>query len=152
VFLPTVLEETVDPKVLAVHDCEFRKRLAPNGAGDHWWWYGTTDREASDSVDNLVSTYSQVGSPWLARFSDFPGPFAAIAPDDLARGQLSALPGRSTICRAALTMARICSHRSLFEEARRFIDVGLNDLEKHPGATAVQRRLLELRSSLAGAG
>jgi hypothetical protein len=49
-------------------------------------------------------------------------------------------------------MARISAHRSLFDEARRFIDVGLNDLEKHPGATGVQRRLLELRGSLAVAG
>lgn len=151
-FLPTVLEDPADPRRIATPLCEFRRRLAPENAGDHWWPYGATDREAADSVDDLLSVYTTVGVPYLARFAKYPDAFGIITPEDVAAGRLAALPGSTSIARAALAMARISLNRSLPALAKNFIDVGLHDLAQGPVGAAIQRQLLDVERSLQGAG
>jgi len=152
-FLPTVLEEIADPKNITVHACEFRRRLAPDDAADHWWSYGKTDPDAALSVDQLVTTYATVGTKRLEQYRVFPGPFASMTPELLKQGDLSLLPGPTTVARAALTMARISLHRSMPEQARDFVNVGLEDLSRRPGGgIGIQMRLLDLQRSLGGAG
>lgn len=152
-FLPTVLEDDVDPKLIAVTACEFRERLVPRGQDDQWWPYGTTCDDAARSVDDLLATYASVGTDQLERHRSFPGEFSRITPEMVRSANLSVFPGKTTVARAALAMARISRHLSNFEQARRFIEVGLDDLNRLPNVgMGVRRQLLDVQRALNGAG
>lgn len=142
-FLPTVLGDVPNPKKIAAHICEFRRRLSPDGTADHWWSYGTGQVEAARSVADLCMTYSAFGEPLFAKFLPFPAGFDQVTPEQLQTGNLTALPGNTTVCRAALALARISRYREEDALAARFVQVGLADLESRPGLGGAIRVSLE---------
>jgi len=148
-FLPTELDDSAHPKSIREPDCEFRRRLALENESDHWWHYGSTDADSARSVDHLVLTFQRFGIPHFDRYREFPGVFANVTPEMLKRADMSLLPGRTTIARAALTMARISVFRKQVDLANVFVDVGLAELNQNQAYGAgVRRRLDELRKSL----
>jgi hypothetical protein len=153
-FLPTIGEDVPNPKKIAVHDCEFRKRLALEGEGDHWWWYGNNEQDAVASVAHLVATYTARREQILERYRAFPGLFGLVTPESLGLQGLNDLPGGTTVARAALVMARISVHQSLLAQASAFVEVGLNDLANTPGGggLGIKRRLVEIEETLGAAG
>lgn len=153
-FLPTVMEDAADPKKIADHDCEFRRRLAPIGESDCWWSYGKTDQDAALSVGHLVEPYSAIRDRDIEPYRLFPGPFALVTAETLRQGSLEHLPGATTVARAALAMARISLHRRLPGEALAFVAVGLDELDNGPPdvGSSIRRRLDDLRVTLERAG
>jgi hypothetical protein len=153
-FLPTIGEDVPDPKKIAVHDCESRKRLAPEGEGDRWWGYGNDEQDAVASVAHLMATYAARREQILERYRVFPGLFELVTPESLRVRGLDELPGGTTVARAALVMARISVHRSLLAQASAFVQVGLDDLANTPGegGLAIKRRLMEIEHTLGAAG
>ena len=148
-FLPTVLDEAPDPRTIKEPDCEFRMRLTPDESGDHWWEYGEDEAASARSVDGLIATFLEVGVPHLERHRAFPGLWADVSPEMIERADLSLLPGRATLARAALAMARIADYRSMPRLALDFACVGLADLDKTPGVgLGIRHRLLAIRESL----
>jgi hypothetical protein len=125
-----------DPKRIQEPECEFRARLAPRGETDRWWPYGTTEEEADASARHLIDLYCSVGRKHFERASSFPEPFVSITPEDLERGDLSLLPGRTTDVRACLAMARISYRRGDPELARRFAAIGLSRVGSAAGLRA----------------
>lgn len=113
---------------LTESSCAFRSRLAPPGESDWWWSYGSDSAEAEESARNLALAYFAYGREHFARASEFPEPFTQIAPSDLARGDLSRLPGRTTVPLACLALARISEYRGENSLAKQFAEVGLSQL------------------------
>jgi hypothetical protein len=135
----------LDPARIRECECEFRARLVLPGESDRWWPYGTVEEDSTASARDLIDLYSSEGRKHFERASAFPEPFASITPEDLERGDLSLLPGRTTAVRACLAMARISRHCGSRELARRFADIGLSRV----GSAAALRAELEAVSCAA---
>jgi hypothetical protein len=152
-FLPTAMEDFVDPKRIPVQACEFRRRLAPDGADDQWWSYGETERDSASSVDQLMATLEVVGLTFLNRHLVYPGSFGLVTPESLRNREFVVFPGPTTLPRAALTMARISAERAMPAQARAFISVGLEELARTPGVgIGIERQLRDLGRLLPEAG
>ena len=135
-FLPTKLNHPADPKNIRFADCEFRRRLAPEGESDYWWAYGSNEVEAAGSVARLVDSVQHSALPHFDRFGNFPGWFEGITPQVIASdsyGDFGVLPGDLTVARAALAMARIAAHLGRPEHAQEFAEVGLASLSGRSG-------------------
>jgi hypothetical protein len=148
-FLPTVAGQPPDPRKLTESECEFRRRLTPEGLQDQWWSYGWDEPSSKESATRLAALFREYGKPHLDAWSAFPGLYAAVTVDDLEVRRLGALPGWQTSARAALAFARVHAHLNRRERAREFAEWGLKHLGR---ATALQPELERLLSADASAG
>lgn len=146
-FMPTVIGQPADPKKITEPLCEFRRRLAPAGQSDCWWKYGSDEREAARSADELVDLVQRVALPHFERFRAFPGSFEGITPQALAADDLSAFPGRSSVARAGLVMARIAAHLGQPERSREFAEIGLAAVKVRGGGLVHELEKLAGRAS-----
>jgi hypothetical protein len=148
-FLPTVVGQAPEPGKLTEPECEFRRRLAPDGRQDQWWTYGWDEASAKASAAHLAELYRDRGKPHLDGWLEFPGRFADITVKDLENRRADALLGSTTSVRAALAFARMHVHLNRPDRAREFAEFGLIHLGP---ATALQPEFERLLSANAGAG
>jgi hypothetical protein len=127
-FLPTMTGALANPKKIAEIDCEFWTRLAPKGETDHWWSYGSSDEETALAARDLVKTYQNEGTAYFEHYGSFPGPFAAITPEQLEGEEDSILPGWRSLVRSALALGRINVHLGRVDLAKSFAKLGLANL------------------------
>jgi hypothetical protein len=137
-FLPTMANTPADPKKIKETDCEFWTRLAPKGETDHWWNYGRNGEETARAAREMVNTYQSEGVAFFEHYPAFPGPFAAITPEQLEAKDYSSLPGWRSLVRSALVMGQINVHLGRLELAKRFARLALANLGP---ATALKKPL-----------
>jgi hypothetical protein len=130
---------------LRQHDCAFRERLHEPGEADHWWDYGADDATAEANAAGLVDIYRRRACLFFARFEPFPEVFYDVTPEQVAAGDLAAIPPCPSRLHAALTLARIMKHTGRLDRCRDFAEAGL----RHPSPASWTRRELERLKDLA---
>lgn len=133
-----------DPKKYLESHCAFRDRLHEAAEGDHWWTYGKTDAESEVSVACLVDLYSRRGGLFFGEFEPFPDVFERIVPGRLDAGDLTGMPTRGSVLRAALLLARVMLHLGRREKCREFAEIGLRHLGR---AVGLKGELEQLRDA-----
>ena len=128
-FLPIWSEELPNPSKIKEIDCEFRRRVAPDGAHDYWWEYGNTSESAQRSARHLIATYFAGGEDRFQRFTTIES-ITNMCPIEFLKAEppvfkSDLLFGPITISRMALAMARIHEHIGNRTLARQFAEVGL---------------------------
>ena len=130
-FLPTSSGKERHPKHLKAVDCEIRRRLAPKGKSGFWWGYGSNEREALESIKDIINTFKTEGLSFFEHFNNFPKPFDAITIKDLEEegfrfryGLEYAIPN----IRLVLMLARIHLYIGDKIKAREFSEYGLNNI------------------------
>jgi hypothetical protein len=131
-----------DPRKLKEYECEFRDRVHEAHESDHWWNYGATEFESEENVANLADMYRRQGASFFKKFEPFPEVFERITSAEMDAGDLSKLPAKMSLVRAALTMARIMKHLGRNDKSRQFAEVGLRHLDR---AVALKAELEQLR-------
>ncbi len=125
-FLPEAGRNTPpNPRKITVWGCEFRTRLAPAGESEYSWAYGRTEGETEASVRYLVAVYKQVGTRWFDLHGPFPGLFASLTPEQIAKGGYFPLFGWTTRARIALALARVGQYLGQREQTEQWARQGL---------------------------
>jgi len=135
--------ERVDVKKVDVHDCEIRGRLAPEGASDHWWSFGSNRIEAAVSGHDLIRVFAAEGEPFFQSLSDLPGPFDGVVAGDILSRRVEGAIRSLTAERASVLLGRVHIHLGNAERARGFGEAGLALLE-HERAPSVKKALREI--------
>jgi len=144
-FLPNSIGSIANPATFTEPQCEFRCRLAPPGRVDCSWGYGSNDAEALNSARSLVKVYTQVGAPYLRRFSEFPKDFTQIQdPQADLKEKYPLFPGRlGGETRTLLALARIYRHIGDAARAKGFAARGLANLGRATLLEPAFRAILE---------
>jgi hypothetical protein len=141
-FLPlNWRDELPDVAKIKEIDCEFRDRLAPAGAEDYWWEYGSLLSPPSKHVAHLHATYFEYGEPRFHAYNSVEAVAEMFSPEQLRSGSYMKGFGGVTVARAALTMARIRTHLGQKQLAAEYARVGLEKLGKASGLKSVLEEL-----------
>jgi len=119
-------------------DCDFRKRLTPDDAGDYWWDYKGSILDPTKNAKHLIRTYEENGATCFAKCISTDQVAAMITVDDLRSNTVIHTFGTMTVPRASLTMARIHAHIGNGALAREYANIGLENIGR---ATALKEKL-----------
>jgi hypothetical protein len=136
-FLPSV-----NPAQITQAECDFRKRLTPEGVGDFWWDFGDGAQRTVESVSHLIAAYERNGVPFFARFGEFPGGYTEITVHDLQQPGIERLPGGTGTSRYALFFTHMWMHLQEPARARSFAEFGLSTCAQAIALRATFRKLL----------
>lgn len=127
-FIPNSLGEIVQLSKVKPYDCEFRKRLSPNGVESFWWNYGG-NTEYANEIDHLIKIFQENGLPYFKQFENFSEPLSSITIDDIEKNApiLKCL-GAPLDTRLSLTLARLCQFLNKYNETITFCDWGLKNI------------------------
>jgi hypothetical protein len=125
-FLPVAgISALGDPQSITEPECEFRRRLAPQGQNDFWWPCGPIGDESSQSVVSVLNLYREQGKPYFAKFSEFPADFTRVTTATAEADYLDLFPPCSTEVRRDLALARINQKLGNTDAAHFFANRGL---------------------------
>ena len=146
-FLPVAGNSALgDPRSITEPECEFRRRLAPQGQNDFWWPFGPAGDESSRSVISVLNLYREQGQPYFARFSEFPNDFTRVTTATAEADYLELFPPCPTEVRRDLALARINQKLGNNNAVHFFANRGLARVGPAVALKAAFRSLL--RSSL----
>lgn len=131
-FLPVCWDshKMPDLKTIKALDCEFHRRLAPEGKTDYWWkfkgslFFGNT----SKSISHLCKTYREIGRQYFEQYDSFERIASALTLDALEHSKYIDVAGGVIPVRGALTMARFYQHTGNTALQRQYAEVGLQVL------------------------
>ncbi len=144
VFLPDAVGEPVNVKTIAESGCRFRGRLHAS-SGQEWWSY--EDLGIPDlAVKSAVEQWRARGESAFAAFGSYPEAFAGIAVEDVLAYRVSFGDfQKGNMEPFLLVMARIRKHEGRIDEARAFLQAGL---ESGDGSTVLEQHMRECLATL----
>ena len=141
-FLPDTLGFTITPKKVSSFNCEFRKRLTMKN--DDMWLFGETKDEANHSILQMLTEFEINGIKYFEQFIDFPDPISSISIKDIMNEstKLQSL-GAPLDLRLAMTVARVHTFLGNRDEAIKFCEWGLENINNAIGLIKVFREIIQ---------
>ena len=120
---------------MKVVDCEFKRRLAPEGQVDHWWPFGNTQSEAASAARDLAALFASRGEPCFRKYESIRDLVGDATPDDISKGTVPLFADFPiTALRAALLLAQLRKSQGDVEAAHAFAQFGLDQTTAVKGA------------------
>jgi hypothetical protein len=129
------LQSVPDLKKFCEIDCEFRRRLAPNGQSDHWWKYECAPSSPEKNADSLIDTFFNIGETYFTAYNSTDAIGNSLKACLISEPTSTAARpiGGATLVRQFLAGARIYAHHGNAEQSRKFAVAGLASLGKAVG-------------------